>query len=312
VGGGGRGPGDSDPGDGDPNGGLAPTLALLLAGSALATGFLVFARRRRRRREPPENDGATATSGGPARQPEPAVVAASWARPASPQPLRPATAAAGEPAPDPVLTGVVAQILPTEAHMPRWRRPSLKEARYQSERAPAPVARHLAFSAAAAPGVERATIRYDLVPLLDQPDEVTGIPIGELRAGDEVDVIGRRAVWVEVRTPNGRAGWLHRTTLEVVRETPLSSPEPAPEVVAEPGTTDTTAADAPDPRALDQLLAAIVAERRAAAIAIAAAAAEATTGAESAADEATRTAPKRPAKSPRGSTNRAAQGPAAG
>jgi hypothetical protein len=146
--------------------------------------------------------------------------------------------------------------------IPRWRRPSLKEARYQSDRLAAPVPRQLAFHAPAGPGVERSVVRYDLVPLLDSPDEVTGIPLAELRSGDEVDVIGRRAVWVEVRAPNGRAGWVHRTTLESVRDAPLLSA--AGDGAAGPAASGGANGDEPDPRALDQLLAAIVAQRRAA------------------------------------------------
>jgi hypothetical protein len=212
------------------------------------------------------------------------------------------TADSNEPVPDPVLTGVVAQILPGEAGIPRWRRPSLKEARYNSDRVAAPVARKLAFSAPAVHGVERSVVRYDLVPLLDQPDEVMGIPIAELRAGDEVDVTGRRSVWVEVRTPNGRAGWLHRTTLEIAREDPL--PSPAAESAAEPGTGSATGE--PEPQGLDQMLAAIVAQRRAALVPV-------TVTAESREDAGTSTTgPKRSAKSARGSSGRPArrQGPA--
>jgi hypothetical protein len=173
-----------------------------------------------------------------------------------------ATAGSAEPVPDPILTGVVAQILPGEVGIPRWRLPSLREARHQSDRAPGPVARNLAFGAPAAEGVERAVVRYDLVPLLDSPDEVMGVPLAELRSGDEVDVIGRRAVWVEVRMPNGRAGWVHRTTLENIHVEPQLSA--ALDGAAGPAATVGTNGDEPDPRALDQLLAAIVAQRRAA------------------------------------------------
>jgi hypothetical protein len=205
----------------------------------------------------------------------------------------------GEPVPDPVLAGVVAQILPGEAGIPRWRRPSLKEARYQSDQVAGHVARKLAFSTPADPGVERSVVRYDLVPLLDRPDEVTGIPISELRAGDEVEVIGRRSVWVEVRTPNGRAGWLHRTTLEIATEDPL--PSPPAERAVDLGTEDGSATGEPQPQALDQILAAIVAERRAALVA-AAVTSESPDDAGGA-----NTRPKRGVKSPRGSTTRSAR-----
>jgi hypothetical protein len=210
-----------------------------------------------------------------------------------------ATAGSAGSVPDPILTGVVAQILPGEAGIPRWRRPSLKEARYQSDRAPRPVARSVTFGAPAAEGVERSVVRYDLVPLLDIPDEVTGIPLAELRAGDEVDVIGRRAVWVEVRMPNGRVGWVHRTTLEAVKDVPVQSP-PA-ENAAAPAAAHTTAGDEPDPRALDQMLAAIVAQRQAALVAA--------TVPPKAPDDAggSTTGPKRRANSARGTSTRSAR-----
>jgi hypothetical protein len=213
------------------------------------------------------------------------------------------TADSDEPVPDPVLAGVVAQILPGEADIPRWRRPSLKEARYQSDRGSAPVARRLAFSTPAVPGVERSVVRYDLVPLLDRPDEVTGIPISELRASDEVEVIGRRSVWVEVRTPNGRAGWLHRTTLEIAKEDPL--PSSATDVV-NLRTEDGAATGEPQQPALDQILAAIVAQRRAALVAAA------VTGESADGAGGSNTGPKRDVKSPRGSTTRSARRQAPG
>jgi uncharacterized protein YgiM (DUF1202 family) len=141
--------------------------------------------------------------------------------------------------------------------------------------------------------VERSVVRYDLVPLLDSPDEVTGIPLAELRAGDEVDVIGRRAVWVEVRAPNGRAGWVHRTTLETVKDGSHQSAAVGGDTA--PAAADGTASDEPDPRALDQLLAAIVAQRRAALV-------SATVALESPADAAgAATGPKRRMSPPPGS-----------
>jgi len=142
------------------------------------------------------------------------------------------------------------------------------------------------------------------VPLLDRPDEVMGIPIAELRAGDEVDVIERRAVWVEVRTPNGRAGWLHRTTLEIAKQDPL--PSPPAKTAVDLGTEDEPAIGEPQPQALDQILAAIVAQRRAALVA-AAVTRESPDDAGGAS-----TGPKRGVKSPRGSTTRSARRQATG
>jgi hypothetical protein len=214
------------------------------------------------------------------------------------------TADSDEPVPDPVLAGVVAQILPGEADIPRWRRPSLKEARYQSDRGSAPVARRLAFGTPAVAGVERSVVRYDLVPLLDRPDEVTGIPISELRAGDEIEVIGRRSVWLEVRTPNARTGWLHRTTLDIAKEDPL--PSPPTDRAVDLGTEDGPATGEPQAQGLDQILAAIVAQRRAALVAAA------VTGESADGAGGSNTGPKRGVKSPRGSTTRSARRQAPG
>jgi hypothetical protein len=104
-------------------------------------------------------------------------------------------------------------VRPDEANMPRWRRPSLKEARFASERLPSAPAPSLAFAAAAAGGAERRYIRYDLVRLGDVPDEIKSREVGQLQANDQVEVVERRGNWVLVRTPLGVEGWLHRTTL---------------------------------------------------------------------------------------------------
>jgi hypothetical protein len=100
-----------------------------------------------------------------------------------------------------------------EALMPRWRRPSLKTARYASPRiAAAPIAA-LTFAAGAAAGLERRRVRYDLVALSDIPDEIRGAQVGQLQANDEVEITSRQGAWVKVRTPVGAEGWIHRTTL---------------------------------------------------------------------------------------------------
>ena len=119
---------------------------------------------------------------------------------------------------------------PTEAGIPRWRRPSVKEGRFKSDRVAAPIPRQVTFGSPARPGAERAVVRYHLVALLDQPDEVTGTPLVDLREGDEVEVIGRRGVWQEVRTPRGNVGWVHRTTVEAVEllENPTAMPAAVP------------------------------------------------------------------------------------
>ncbi len=100
-----------------------------------------------------------------------------------------------------------------EAHIPRWRRQSVREARAASERAPSAPAVKMKFQTDPEAGVERFQVRYALVTITDTMDEVTGARVGELQAGDEVEVLDRQAAWVMVRTPYGVEGWIHRTTL---------------------------------------------------------------------------------------------------
>ncbi|MFI5225973.1 MAG: SH3 domain-containing protein, partial [Candidatus Limnocylindrales bacterium] len=179
--GGGTGFGGTDPIG--PSGGSGPPivpLALILCAATLGAFFLIVGKRRRGSDEP-----------------EPVAVAVG--------------AAAA-----PVLTVVAPRAAPLddpydEAHMPRWRRPSLKAARYASG-VPGQ-SWQLAFAAASEAGVERRLVRYDLVRLYDQPDEIRSQQVGELQANDEVEVLDKRAGWLLVRTPIGSEGWVHRTTL---------------------------------------------------------------------------------------------------
>lgn len=110
-----------------------------------------------------------------------------------------------------------------EAHLPRWRRPSLMEARKadplrdQREVAPMTFATATAAATAAVAEVERRRIRYRLVSLLDRPDELTGLPIGTLDEGDEVQLLQQSGTYWWVLCPTGQEGWIHRMTLgEVV------------------------------------------------------------------------------------------------
>lgn len=56
-------------------------------------------------------------------------------------------------------------------------------------------------------------VRYAVIPLLDRPDEIQATRVGELVAGDEVQVEQRSGAYCLVLCPNGRRGWIHRTTL---------------------------------------------------------------------------------------------------
>ena len=101
-----------------------------------------------------------------------------------------------------------------EANMPRWRRPSLIEARRsdplrqtQSYRLP------MRFTDDRAGSSDVRVVRYAVVPLLDKPDEVLGLRLCDLESGDEVISVGASGGFLEVDCPNGEHGWIHRTTL---------------------------------------------------------------------------------------------------
>ena len=103
-----------------------------------------------------------------------------------------------------------------EANMPRWRRPSLIEARRsdplrqtQSYRLP------MRFTDDRAGSSDVRVVRYAVVPLLDKPDEVLGLRLCDLESGDEVISVGTSGGFLEVDCPNGEHGWVHRTTLGV-------------------------------------------------------------------------------------------------
>ncbi|MEO8468245.1 MAG: SH3 domain-containing protein [Chloroflexota bacterium] len=133
------------------------------------------------------------------------------------------------PAPDEVLhahaangTGVapdsdLAEFTNPEDNMPRWRRPSLLVARKADPiRDPAPVRPPMAFPRQASgipDDVERRQVRYTVAALLDRPDELRSTQIGEVAAGDELQVEGRSGTYCRIICPDGRQGWIHRTAL---------------------------------------------------------------------------------------------------
>lgn len=126
-----------------------------------------------------------------------------------------------------------------ELAMPRWRRPSLLVARMADpvRDAPAPAPR-LTFDhglVGALDGRERRLIGYNVVRLLDSPDELRGAEIGFLDQGDEVQLLEKRGVYWLVLCPDGRQGWIHKMTLgEVVGDTPMmSSPTATMPIAAE-------------------------------------------------------------------------------
>lgn len=135
------------------------------------------------------------------------------------------SAAASAPATDP---------LDPEALMPRWRRPSLLEARRADPGRPVAQSHGpMRFDGRAGPGTDRRVVRYAVVTLVDRPDEVLGVPLADLGAGDEVEVIGVVGAYLEVVAPSGAHGWIHRTTVSHEAPAHIAPAHVAPAVMAE-------------------------------------------------------------------------------
>lgn len=101
-----------------------------------------------------------------------------------------------------------------EANMPRWRRPSLLEARRSDPtRVDATNRMPMRFGEGVSSDLDVRVVRYALVPVLDRPDEVLGLRLGDLGSGDEVQVVGGSGAFLEVVCPNGNHGYVHRTTV---------------------------------------------------------------------------------------------------
>jgi hypothetical protein len=112
--------------------------------------------------------------------------------------------------------------LADEAGIPRWRRPSLLEARKADPRF-ATFAAHdrMSFNHGGQPataGTERRKIRYRAVSLLDAPDPLRSAEIGDLDEGDEVQLLQKSGGYWLVLCPDGSQGWVHRMTLGDVVE----------------------------------------------------------------------------------------------
>ena len=115
-----------------------------------------------------------------------------------------------------------ASAMSDEMAMPRWRRPSLLEARKADPLRDQKVAPRLSFDrgfVGPLDGRERRLIRYNVVRLLDTPDELRGREVAFVDNGDEVQLLEKRGVYWLVLCPDGRQGWLHKMTLgEVIGE----------------------------------------------------------------------------------------------
>lgn len=110
-----------------------------------------------------------------------------------------------------------------EAMLPRWRRPSLLQARKADPiRDGVAVAARLTFDQGLVgplDGHERRVIRYRVVRMLDTPDELRGTETGYLDRGDEVQLLEKYGAYWLVLCPDGRQGWVHNMTLgEFVEE----------------------------------------------------------------------------------------------
>ena len=174
------------------------TILVTTGGSAVVWAAFVVFGRRRRDGEPPAPDPVLAAA---AAAPFEAIETAELIPPSSGLPVPPG-------------------VDPTEAGLPRWRRPSLLQARKMDPLRNAVEAISLTFddgAAASLAGIERRRIRYRLVSLMDVPDEVRANEIGILDRGDEVEIVDVRGTYRLVRCPDGLQGWLHQMVLgEVV------------------------------------------------------------------------------------------------
>jgi len=190
-----------------------PTVLVTTGGVTMVMAFLAFGKRRRDQ-EPTASDAALAAAAARGT----GLVANSG--------LVPAMAVAATAA---VRTALAAVPAPYEedAHLPRWRRPSLVEARKADPLRQASTSVHLTFDGevgVAVTGLERRRIRYRMVSLLSDPDEVRGTEIGVLDEGDEVILLEKRGTYWRVLCPDGSEGWLHKMVLgDAVLETPGAS-----------------------------------------------------------------------------------------
>jgi len=77
---------------------------------------------------------------------------------------------------------------------------------------------------------------------MDRPDEILGVRLTDLGAGDEVKVVGASDTFLEVICPTGERGWIHRTTVTSPSPSYLAPPRRAPEPGAEDALTALLAA----------------------------------------------------------------------
>ena len=144
-----------------------------------------------------------------------------------------------------------------EAMMPRWRRPSLLQARRADSFRDAVTAPRLTFEqgpVGALDGHERRLIRYSLVRMLDSPDELRGTETGYLDRGDEVQLLERYGAYWLILCPDGRQGWVHNMTLGGVIDELVRTDPADPILPLLPETTWTTDESDDDSDVLDAYL----------------------------------------------------------
>ncbi len=122
----------------------------------------------------------------------------------------------GPPADGTLVAATAPAPIDAEAALPRWRRPSLLEARRSDPTRTVSQHHTLTFEEgviAPVPGLERRRIRYRVVRLLDGPDELLANEIGLLDEDDQVQLLERSGSFWKVLCPDGRVGWVHRMVL---------------------------------------------------------------------------------------------------
>jgi hypothetical protein len=181
--------------DGTPHLGLVPTLVGTSGAVAMGMAFAIFGKKRRDEEQPAPDEV-----------------------------LKSKAARGSEAIASAELTGSrpFGQRLEGEEAMPRWRRPSLLEARRADPTRSVVSNSRLAFAdGGETEGRERRVIKYRVVTLLDAPDELRSTDIGQLDQGDEVQLLERSGAYWLVLCPDGRQGWLHKMTLgEIVDDAP--------------------------------------------------------------------------------------------
>jgi len=206
---------------------LLPVMVTTTGAVAMAMAFGFFGKRRRDG-EPPAPDE---------------VLANDAARATPPPPTNELV---------PTVATVPAPVDP-DSLMPRWRRPSLLEARKADPLRSTGEIQRLSFDhglVGAMDGYERRMIRYHVVQLLDAPDELRAAEIGALTNGDEVQLLERSGAYWRVLCPDGRQGWIHKMTLgDVVGQ-------PATPTAQEMWATATVEEDEVDPDVLAAFIAA--------------------------------------------------------